>query len=364
MHRIRIGIIGCGTIAQIMHLPFLHELRDYFQIVAICDLSAKLIDYIGDKFGISARYTDYRELLARQDIDAVAILTIDHLQVALEAIHAGKHVFVEKPLAHNLEQADQIIEAASRHRVLLMVGYMKRYDPGFGRAMNYFKEMRNDAQLIRIHVLGAAREGKYPLQADGIYTVKEYDDVPTSVLNGLGRQVTDGLCQAIDSDDPVLLQAYRNLLLVCCHDSNIMRAAFGEPECVLFTNVYRQGHGIISVLQYPNESRCIWEVGGWLGPEGRRWWDESISAYGTHRTVTVVFPNTYLKYVPTMIYVSHSDREAVVKSEILTSYEEAFRREWLHFYDCVVNENEPLTNAKDARAYIALAIEMVKFFQY
>lgn len=363
MTKVRVGVVGCGIIAQIMHLPFLHELRERFEIAAVCDLSPSLVNYVGGKFGVHDRYTDHRELVTRTDIDAVAVLTVDHMPVALDAIDSGKHVFVEKPLAHNLDEADRIIEAARQKRVLLMVGYMKRYDPAFERALTYFDAMRDELQLIRMHLLGAARERRYPVQLEGVYTLEDYRDITTDVLERTNSRIEEGLRRAIASDDPVLLNAYRILLMVCCHDFNIVRAAFGEPQRVLFTDIYRGGDGIVSVFQYPNEVRCVWEVGGWLGPVGRPWWDEHLVAYGTRRTVKLTFPHSYLKYVPTMLYVRNSDGGAVVNSRIVTSYEEPFRREWLHFYECVVSGVAPRTSGTDARGDIALAIDVVKTFQ-
>ena len=65
MKCVRMGIIGCGEIAQIRHLPFLTELRDLFEVRAICDISPQLVATVGDIFHVSNRYTDYMELLAR-----------------------------------------------------------------------------------------------------------------------------------------------------------------------------------------------------------------------------------------------------------------------------------------------------------
>ncbi|MCY4111606.1 MAG: Gfo/Idh/MocA family oxidoreductase, partial [Chloroflexi bacterium] len=73
MSRLRIGVIGCGGIAQIQHLPHLVELRDEFEIAGLCDLSRELLDHVGDAYGVppERRHVDYRELVARADIDAV-----------------------------------------------------------------------------------------------------------------------------------------------------------------------------------------------------------------------------------------------------------------------------------------------------
>src|SRR5919205_4036581 len=94
VERIRMGVAGCGEIAQIMHLPFLAELRDLFEVRAVCDISPGLVETVGDIFHVPHRYTSYADLIARDDVDAVAILTPDHAPIALMAAEAGKHIFV------------------------------------------------------------------------------------------------------------------------------------------------------------------------------------------------------------------------------------------------------------------------------
>ncbi len=88
--RIRIGVVGCGTIAQIMHIPYLRELEDLYELKAVCDIPPKLVNKMGDFYNIKERYTDYRELLLKGEIDAVIVLThINHSEIAIEAANKG-----------------------------------------------------------------------------------------------------------------------------------------------------------------------------------------------------------------------------------------------------------------------------------
>src|SRR5690242_10743900 len=105
MKIVKVGVIGCGEIAQWMHLPFLTELPG-FRVTAVCDVSATVADYAGDRFGVERRFTDYRELLAQADVDAVVIATPIHSDPAIAAAQAGKHILVEKPMAFNLDEAE------------------------------------------------------------------------------------------------------------------------------------------------------------------------------------------------------------------------------------------------------------------
>ncbi|HEX2514920.1 MAG TPA: Gfo/Idh/MocA family oxidoreductase, partial [Chloroflexota bacterium] len=107
--RVHVGVVGCGSIAQIMHLPYLRELDDRFQIGALCDVSAGTLHAVGERYGVPphARYADFRELCASDLVDAVLICPNgSHVPPAVAALEAGKHVLVEKPLCSRLDEAD------------------------------------------------------------------------------------------------------------------------------------------------------------------------------------------------------------------------------------------------------------------
>src|SRR5690348_4818613 len=133
--RLRVGVVGCGLIAQVMHLPHLRELDDRFEIAALCDLSREVLDAVGDYYGVARRYTRWQDLLG-EELDAVMIFTAGshHAPPAIAAAQAGRHVFVEKPMCYTLREADAMIGAARDAGVVLMVGNMKRFDPAYERA--------------------------------------------------------------------------------------------------------------------------------------------------------------------------------------------------------------------------------------
>src|SRR5690242_7415104 len=92
----RIGVIGCGEIAQIMHLPHLRELDDRFHLVSACDTDAEVLRSVALKFSIERTHPDAARLLDDEDIEAVVIATSgDHADLVLQSLDAGKHVFVE-----------------------------------------------------------------------------------------------------------------------------------------------------------------------------------------------------------------------------------------------------------------------------
>ena len=130
MRKLKVGVIGCGQVAQIVWLPYIHELDEY-DIVAISDISLKLLDYYGNLYGVKKCYRDWHELINDKEVEAVIVLNSNHTEVCIEAAKAGKHILVEKPLCENIRQAEEIEKAVTENNVLLMVGEMKRYDSGY-----------------------------------------------------------------------------------------------------------------------------------------------------------------------------------------------------------------------------------------
>lgn len=123
----KIGVIGAGSISE-SHLKAYRNNPDV-EIAAICDLNGERAAQKAEKYGAARTYTDYRELLADREIDAVSICTWNntHAEIAIAALDAGKHVLVEKPLCQTVEQALQVEEAVRRSGKLLQVGFVRRY---------------------------------------------------------------------------------------------------------------------------------------------------------------------------------------------------------------------------------------------
>src|ERR1700682_2556295 len=127
--RLRVGVVGCGLIAQVMHLHYLRELHDRFEVAALCDLSRTVVDGLGEAYGVDRRFTDWTQLL-EEPLDAVMGLPSgSHEPIAVAAAQAGRHVFIEKPIALSEAEGQKIIAAGKKAGVQLLVGYMKRYDP-------------------------------------------------------------------------------------------------------------------------------------------------------------------------------------------------------------------------------------------
>ena len=349
MDTLRVGVIGCGQIAQIMHLPYLMELPQ-FEIGAVCDISAKVVDTVGEWYGVRQRYTDYRELIAQADLDIVAVLTMDHGDIAEAAAEAGKHLFVEKPFCFDPAEGKRILNAVERNKVKLIVGYMKRYDPGYIYGMERMRAME-DVRLIRVHDFAGDFSVHEPL-----YTLVSGDDIPRETLQQGQAQIAAKSKAALGTSHAHLSELYEMLLMLSSHDLTILRGAFGAAEGVLYSDAISPTE-LLTVLDFGHQRRCVFECGVW--PD-YLWWDEQLTAYGKNETISIGFPNPYVKYAPTTVTIQANEDGAPVQKVIPASNEEAFRLEWLHFYDCIQHDLEVRTSGADANADVELAVEMIR----
>jgi len=130
MNQVRIGIVGLGSIAQLVHLPMLKKLNNVI-IVAVSEVNKNRLLNVGEKFGIKNLYTNYEEMLEKEELDAVIIATPtdSHLPIALKCIEKGKNILVEKPISRSLEETQLIVDAAKKHDTKVMVGMNFRYRP-------------------------------------------------------------------------------------------------------------------------------------------------------------------------------------------------------------------------------------------
>jgi predicted dehydrogenase len=130
MEKTKIGIIGLGSIAQLVHLPNLSKMENV-EITSVAEVRKSRLNTIADKFNIKERYSNYTEMLQKSEVEAVIITTptATHKEISVEALKAKKSVLVEKPLARSYEEAKQIVGYAKRNKKPLMVGMNLRFRP-------------------------------------------------------------------------------------------------------------------------------------------------------------------------------------------------------------------------------------------
>lgn len=156
MSLVRVGVIGAGKMGQ-HHIRVYQEMKGV-ELVGFADPNELVRSEIGKRFQIPG-YADYRELL-EQDLDAVSIVvpTTLHKKVAIEAIEAGCHLLVEKPLADTVAAGREIIQHAKNYNRQVMVGHIERFNP----AVQMLKEIINDGVLGEVVTISSKRVGPYP----------------------------------------------------------------------------------------------------------------------------------------------------------------------------------------------------------
>lgn len=131
MGRLKIGVIGCGGIANQKHFPALKANGALNDIIAFCDIMKERAVKAAKEYGVegAAVYTDYRELLADPEVEIVHICTpnVSHCEIAVAAFAAKKHVYCEKPMAATTEDAEKMVEAWKKSGVQFTVGYQNRF---------------------------------------------------------------------------------------------------------------------------------------------------------------------------------------------------------------------------------------------
>lgn len=112
---------------------------DHVRLTALCEGSEDLMNAMGMRYEVPQLFTDYAAFLSDADIDAVILAVADrvHVPLARQALNAGKHVLVEKPLGVDVDDCERLVAAADKAQRVVQVGFMKRHDPGIQYAKNY-----------------------------------------------------------------------------------------------------------------------------------------------------------------------------------------------------------------------------------
>jgi len=344
--RLRVGVIGCGLVAQVMHLHYLRELAEHYEIVALCDLSESLRAACARDYGVARQYADWRDLLGA-DLDAVLILTSgSHAPIAIAAAAAGKHMLIEKPMCFSVDEGRAMIAAAEQAGVTLMVAYNKRYDPAYGQLQSSAKTL-HDLRLARVTTLES------PLQPYvAHYRLHKGAPLDAATIARLEADNAARIAAAIGAADALSRRAYHLVLLdSMVHEFNAVRGVLGEPDSLEFADI--RDHGLTAVLRF-GATQCII---AWVDLPGMARYQMEFAFYALDRRLTLSFPSPFLRSAPTLLITEAGDADTphAWRNEAVYSYAESFRQELLHFHDCVTSGRSPLTSGADAVRDIALS---------
>ena len=364
MNRIRIGVIGCGAIAQVHHLPNLTALHREFEVPIVCDLSHGAAQAVAKRFHVPQCVTDYTELLAT-DIDAVLLCHGDpKTEVALTAFEAGKHVFIEKPVCFSLQEMDAMLAAQDKAGTVAQAGYMKVHDPAFQLAKREVETMESYrfVQINHLHPNNSLHLSQFD--------VERFNDVPADAFKpaGAARQkaqaeaIGDVLSQVNPESDSYNKAARVFYLLAgsMIHDIYSLRVMLGSPSEVVSAEVWSEGRGVTIVFGYPNGARC---VATWVDLPDL--WDfrETLEIYGDNKRVIVSYPTGFSRGILSEVTIHGIDTDGTTYSKTpAIEWESAFVRELRHFHACITENETCYTSLASARNDIALIIDIVKCY--
>ncbi len=346
--RIRVGVVGAGVIAQVMHLHYLRELADRYDVRAICDIVPGNASACAERYGIPLACSDWRQLLSA-DLDALLVLTSgSHAPIAIAAAEAGLHILVEKPMCFSAAEGQAMVAAAESAGVTLMVGYPKRYDPAYVRFAGLIGQ---DTRLLRVTTLESPFR-PYLRHYRLLPPAKPPDDV----LARLRAEATTAAAAAIGPASDSELRVYQGVLLdTLVHELNAVRGLLGEPDLLEYAEMSE--HAVTVLLRFGAVRVAI----HWIDLPGIARYQMEFSAYAPDSRATLTFGSPYLRDEPAVL-VTEGGEPGTAQSwrhEETAGYDSGFRRELEAFSACVTAGTPPVTSGTDGLADIALCEAIV-----
>ena len=344
---VRVGIIGCGEVSQVIHIPTLSHLSDLYRITYLCDVSDNALEHSRGKIiGSNPVKTtrDPVELCSSPDVDVVLVVNSDeyHVEHTVLGLEHNKTVFVEKPMALNERDVDRIIEAEKKSEGTVMVGYMRRYAAGFIDALKetggldkiFYARVRD---IIGPNSIFVSQSGTFP---------KRFTDLRPEDTKEKDAKAADMLEQGLTKDNGIPVnndtnRMWRLLGGLGSHDLSVMREALGMPTSVLGASL---GYPFWNVLfQYPGF--CVsYESGIDNVPR----FDAHLEIYSMTKSVRVQYDTPYVKGLPVTMHIRENDNGAYKETVVRRTYEDPYTLEMKELYELVVNRKPVKTTAQDA----------------
>jgi len=350
---IELGIAGCGTITQREHLSHLINIVGVDNIV-LCDVSEDIVNKLAKKHRIAETFTDYHEFLEKGNFDAVIICTPYpfHYNHIVDAIKAEKHIFVEKPMCMTVKDAEKIVKTQRNTAgLVIQVGYQRTFDPAHKLVKERLQKM-DDLRLVRAHHLQNAHRLAYSEKLTPFITGKISEEAKIALSEEVQRQVKEQFGEVT----PLISSAYCHLLDVATHQIDYVRGLLGDPSRVLFSDIWGNEGSLctISVLEYPNGMRCVFEQGQ---AHQRKYRDPQIVAYSASGTITMTEPMAG----PCTVEVRRGTQE-ITNLNVISSYENNYKRELVHFIDCVRSRKIPRITVEDGLKAIKISATIIESY--
>ncbi len=245
--KIRTAVIGAGGFAQEMHLPNLKQLKE-FEIRAVVSGTGVNAKKVAGMFNAGYCTTDYREVLEDPDVDMVIIATRHnlHAQMVIEAAKAGKHIFVEKPIAMTADECKAVEEALEEYPVHLTVGFNRRFAP-LAQQVKKILEHRNGPLFVNYRVNSAGMkadhwindpvEGGGAIIGEGCHFIDFFNWLTGSEPKDItARMLSSGNASIVDANNVAATLTYTDGSLACLQYVTIGHPAFPKERVEIFVD--------------------------------------------------------------------------------------------------------------------------------
>jgi predicted dehydrogenase len=348
---LRVGVVGAGLIAQVVHLPALRALSDRFALAGVADPSPRARSGLGARYGVPA-VADHRALLELPGLDAVVVCSPNgtHAAVTLDALDAGLHVLVEKPLCLTLADADRITARAREHGRVVQVGYMKRFEPAYESLLDALAA--TPAARLRHLTATTIDPGLAAAMAPAGLVAPE--GVPAAIAAAVARLTAEQVEEATGAGDPATVAAFSDVLLgALVHDVNLVNGILDRLDIAVarVADAAVGAASAVATLELTGGARCSL---AWLLEAGAGEFTEALVACtsaGVHR---LEFPAPYQRpSAATHVHTAVRDAGGWTATA-RRGYGDAYARQLEHFHDCVTAGVACRTPAAQARRDIAL----------
>lgn len=361
--KIGIGVIGCGSIAELAHFPSIQKIEDV-ELVAVCDINEERARKAKEKWGAREYYTDYKKMLERDDLRAVIIASPPkfHYEQAIHCAERGLHLLVEKPLAVTNKEAWDMVEAAKRNRVKLMLGCDRRFWP----QNQWAKNLVEDGVIGRVMMGRATMHEHVKFYQDNI-AVTDFRLHPEiaggSAVSDTGAHAIDLLIWLIGSpvkrvigiaDRRVLPESYSK-----CDDVAVImmeheNGAIGYVSCNRFSPVVSQ------FTELYGDKGTIFTTSDAQNP----YQTAPLAIYTTNDYEYQQLPEIIRKFRWPQIFWAEDLITHPVQKRWVSIYPPREPNNYYylleHFIDCIINEKEPLTKGEDGAAAVEVMCAVFK----
>ncbi len=339
MDKVRLGIIGGGRIADLNILGYLDH--PACRVTAVCDISEDVARRRKEEWGADRHYTDYRELLASPDIDAVEILTPIHLHssMVIEAARNGKHVSVQKPMCITLDEADLMIKACVEAGVKLKLFENFVFYPPYRKARELLESGEIGEPLsINIQMNGGA--GGWPVPLRNWIRALTYE-----FSGGSSNLYDDGF-----------------------HKLSIARYYFGEVDGVKAWTDFSLGvldmPAMVSWGYKDSPVLGVWEVNTCFAMyTNSRYYsaDERVEILGTRGHIWVTRCTGRLMDIPPLLL--YRDGRTVSFDDIRDDWSDAFHDCGWDFIDSILEDRAPTLSGEEGRALMRFWLAVERSFR-